>query len=104
MGGDEIVADWLGDINSFYVTTSSTVTRFSGTALRYRNVHIFNPSSSNAAWIGWYNSNATTFMNFALINDTKEYLKFEYIDLYELAFYYYASTATVLKVLCINKY
>jgi hypothetical protein len=104
MGGDEITADWLGDINSFYITTSATVTRFSGAALRYRDVHINNPSASNSAWIGWYNSNATTFMDWAVVINPEAYLKFKYIDLHELGFYRYGGTNTVLKVLCINEY
>ena len=104
MGGDEIVADWLGDINSFYVTTSGTVTRFSGASLRYRDVHIYNSHNANSAWIGWYNGNASTFMDFGVVIGPKEYLKFDFIDLHELGFYRYGGNSAILKLLCINEY
>lgn len=103
MAGDEIVADWLGDINSFYINATTSVTRISGTSLRYRSADIFNSTGTIAIYIGWYNSNITTFTNFSIVLKGGESIKLEYVDLYDLGCY--CATGTVkLKFLCLNEY
>ena len=102
MAGDEIVADWLGDINSFYINSNTTVVRISATSLRYRTVQIYNLSSSRVIHLGWYNSNSTTFTNYSMKLGHESHIKFEFIDLYNLGCY--STGAASVRFLCLNEY
>ena len=103
MAGDEIVADWLGDVTSFRVETSAIVTRFQATSKRFRNVHIHVADAVDCGYVGMYHSTYATFKNGAIWVGSLDTIKFEYIDLYELA-YAWDGAAVYLKVLGINEY
>jgi hypothetical protein len=54
MAGDQIVADWLGDVYSNNVQAVTAPTRFSATSLRYRSVHIYNTDIAASVYIGQF--------------------------------------------------
>jgi len=104
MAGDEIVAEWLGDVYSHrYSLSTSTVTRFSANSLRYRTVHIYNFDAAQNAMIGQYNSNITTFGNNAITLASGNSIKLNFVDLYKLA-HLAPGGALYLHLLEINKY
>ena len=103
MGGDEIVADWLGDVYSNSVLAINTPTRFSATSLRYRSVHVYNGDATASVYIGQYFATGATFDSKALVVGPKETILFKFIDLYELG--HGGITGDVpLRVLGLNKY
>jgi hypothetical protein len=105
MGGDEIVAEWLGDTYSAYVTTSASVQRFSATSLRLKDVKIYNYHNTEVIYIGKYNSSAATVSNYALIIAGYGTMDFKYIDLYELGFRMFTGgTVHTLRVFGSNIY
>jgi hypothetical protein len=105
MAGDEITADWLGDVYSAYVTTSATVQRFNASTLRFRDVKIYNYHPAEAIYIGKYNSSAATFSNYALLIVGYETMDFKYVDLYELGFRMFTGgTVHTLRVFGSNEY
>jgi hypothetical protein len=103
MAGDEIVADWLGDVYSNNVQAVNTPTRFSATSLRYRSVHIYNSDNAASVYIGQYFSTSLAFDGKALIVAPKETILFKFIDLYELG-HDGITTDVNLRVLGLNNY
>jgi hypothetical protein len=103
MAGDEIVADWLGDVYSNNVQAVGTPTRFPATSLRYRSVHIYNSDAAASVYIGQFFATSAAFDPKALVIAPKETILFKFIDLYELG--YGGITADLwLRVLGLNKY
>jgi hypothetical protein len=103
MAGDEIVADWLGDVYSNNVQAINTPTRFSAASLRYRSVHIYNTDNGASAYIGQFFAASATFDSKALVVGPKETILFKFVDLYELG--HGGIVANVwLRVLGLNKY
>jgi hypothetical protein len=103
MAGDEIVADWLGDVYTNKVLTEASVVRFSGTSLRLRNVRILNMSGSDYAYVGKYNSSSATFATNAFFLSPTDHINFEFVDLYELGYRKYIN-AVSLHILGTNTY
>ena len=104
MAGDEIVAEWLGDVYSRTVSLSTTVvTRFNATSLRYRTFHIYNDHPSEYADIGQYFSNTGAFHTNSIFLGPGDSIKLNFVDLYELA-HFAPNNALNLQVLGINKY
>jgi hypothetical protein len=103
MAGDEIVADWLGDVYSNNVQAVNTPTRFSATSLRYRSVHIYNTDAAASVYIGQFFAAGATFDAKALVVGPKETIQFKFIDLYELGHGGIAGDVW-LRVLGLNKY
>lgn len=105
MAGDEITAEWLGDVFSESVTTSASVQRFYATSLRLRNVKIYNYHPTEPIYIGKYNSSSATFSNYATLIHGYETMSFPFIDLYELGFRMFTGgTVHTLRVLGTNIY
>jgi hypothetical protein len=103
MGGDENVAEWLGDVWANRVQTSATPTRFNATPLRFKSVDISNNDPTDHAYIGKYYSSDATFIANATIIRAYNTKHFEYLDLYE--FGYRTQSGTVyLQIICINEY
>jgi hypothetical protein len=103
MAGDQIVADWLGDVYSNNVQAVTAPTRFSATSLRYRSVHIYNTDIAASVYIGQFFAASATFDSKALVVGPKETILFKFVDLYELG--HGGITADVwLRVLGLNKY
>ena len=104
MAGDEIVADWLGDIYGDREETSATVKRFYVTSSRrFRSVDIFNEDATHYAYIGKYYSLASQFATNAGFILPLTHLKFEFVDLHELG-HLIVGTSVYLKVLGLNEY
>jgi hypothetical protein len=104
MGGDEIVADWLGDVYSQWHTTSNvTVNRFNATSKRFRSFRIYNTHNVNGAYIGQYDSALSTFGNRATYLHPFETMKLEFVDIYNLG-YLDSGSHVVLDVLGLNEY
>jgi hypothetical protein len=104
MAGDEIVADWLGDVYSYKVATAAGVLRFSNTSLRFKNVRITNMHGSGYAYIGEYNSSSSTFSTQkAFFLSPTDHINFEFVDLYELGYRQYTASID-LHVLGTNQY
>ena len=103
MAGDEIDAEWLGDIWSDRVTTSTTPTKFSSTIARFRDVVVCNNNASNYAYVGKYYGSDTEFIAKACIIWEKCHLKFQFIDINQLAFRS-CSGAQYLSIICVNQY
>jgi hypothetical protein len=103
MAGDEIVADWLGDVWSDRVETVATVQRFSAASKRFKNVDIFNEDATYYGYIGKYVDSVLAFSRDAMFILALGHLKFEFIDLYELG-YLKVGTSVFLKVTGTNEY
>ena len=103
MAGDEITADWLGDVYTNKVLTETGVVRFSSTSLRLKNVRILNMDGSDYAYIGKYNSSSSTFSTNAFFLAPTDNIKFEFVDLYELGYRKYIN-AINLHILGTNEY
>ena len=103
MGGDEIVADWLGDVYSNSVTAVDAPQRFSAISLRFKTVKIVPYTADQRTWIGKYNSNTATFEAKALYIMPLEILTLANIDLYELGCTRVAADVDI-RVLGINEY
>jgi hypothetical protein len=103
MAGDEIVADWLGDVYSNKVATAAGVLRFSSTSLRLRNVRILNMHGSGYAYVGKYNSSSSIFSTNAFFLSPTDHINFEFVDLYELGYRQYTASID-LHVLGTNQY
>lgn len=104
MGGDENIAEWLGDMCGDEVTTvASTPQRFSATSKRFRDVYIHDRSTTISAYYGKYEVLAADFGPNAFIIYPQNLLHFSFIDLYELGHMALASP-TELRVIGINEY
>lgn len=103
MAGDEIVAEWLGNVYAATYNTSTSPLRFNATSKRFRTLKIFCNSSSYRVYIGKFYANSATFVSYAFSLGPYETIKFEYIDLYELGYKIQASPVSI-KVLGINEY
>jgi hypothetical protein len=104
MGGDEIVADWLGNVYSQWQTTSNvTVNRFYATSKRFRSFHIYNTHNVNGAYIGQYDPALSTFGNRAIYLHAFQTMKLEFVDIHELG-YLDSGSHVVLMVLGLNEY
>ena len=103
MGGDEIVAEWLGDVYSNSITATDTPQRFNATSLRFKTIKIAGYTADQRSWIGKYNSNAATFEANALYLMPLVILTLENIDLYELGCTR-VGTNVDIRVLGINEY
>ena len=104
MGGDEIVTDWLGNVESGVITTSGTVQRFSDASKRFKTVHITNDKFAGVyGFIGKYYSSTGAFGPSAFFLVPGDHLTFEYIDLYELGCLTHTD-ATIFKWIGINRY
>ena len=103
MAGDEIVAEWLGNVYSKMMITTGTPQRLHGSSLRFRNVSIFNIQNSPATcWIGEYL--AAGFSNRAQYLGAKQFMRFEFVDLYALGCQTSGSPASQLRILGTNNY
>lgn len=103
MAGDEIVAEWLGDMYSNNYTSTTAPQRFSATSLRFKNVSVFNYHASNTLYVGKFYTTQAEFQlksPFLTAFETKEY---EFVDLYELGFAN-GTGVTVAKLTGINEY
>ena len=105
MAGDEIVAEWLGDVYSKNHTTSSvTVNKFYSTSSRrFKCFHIYNPHNSYGVYIGQYYSLLSAFTARAVYLRGYQNMKLEFVDINTLA-YADAGANVTLKVLGINEY
>lgn len=103
MGGDEIVADWLGDVYSekFNLPAADPVKRLSTVSKRFRNVVFY--CSAGGVYFGKYNSNAATFSMNALYLAAQEKIELKFVDLYEMGVDA-AAGAAGLKILGLNEY
>lgn len=104
MGGDEIVAEWLGDMDAQLVYTAIPATRFSSTHYRCKNIIVVNNHTSAYCYIGKYYTNDNEFLQKAIIIWPKSILKFEYLDLYELGYRTYSTTHMYISLICMNHY
>lgn len=104
MGGDAIIAEWLGDVYGNDIRTTSVVQRFSSSSLRLRNVKIWNAHATYTAYIGKYYSSVVTFAERAHIITPHETMDFEFIDLYELGLKLCAGGYLDLHIIGINQY
>lgn len=103
MAGDEIVADWLGNVTSSRVLANTTVQRFCGGTLRYRTVTFINNDHTEGVYVGKYYSTTAEFGSKAIVLYPKTNIKFEFLDLYEMAFMQYINT-NYITWLGINRY
>jgi hypothetical protein len=85
MAGDEIVAEWLGDIYSLTVAVTATPTRFSAVSKRFKSVKIFNPHVANYFFVGQYFPTIAEFETKAIVLFATKTIEFEFIDIYNLA-------------------
>lgn len=105
MAGDEIVANWLGDVYSDNFLTATVPQRLHTTSLRFKNVSLQNYHASYSAWIGKYNSNTAAFIADAFYMRNFEEFFYEFVDLYELgASSVGAGQHSSIKILGINEY
>lgn len=105
MGGDEIIADWLGDVYSKnHLTNSVTVNRFYSTSSRrFKCFHIYNPHGTYGVYIGQYYPILATFTSRAIYLRPYQNMKLEFVDIHDLG-YADAGANVTLKVLGINEY
>ena len=92
MVGDEIVAEFSGEVYGTVLETTSAVQRFSDTSVRLRFVYIREYAGENS-YIGKYISDRTTFINNTYVLSGTSYRTFKYIDLYNLGCCYQTSPA-----------
>lgn len=84
MTGDEIVAEFAGEVYSARITTTSAVQRFSATSLRLKHVYIKEFIGSYSSYIGLYNADRTTFLASAFPLDPYGAITLQSVDLYNL--------------------
>ena len=105
MGGEEILAEWSGDLESGYITTTATAQRFCASSQRYKLLKFYHESSAHYSYLGKYYVTAAEFENKAFAMWPLVYLKFEYADLYEFAAKMaFGSGAVKVKWIGINRY
>ena len=103
MGGDEIVAEWLGSVYTTRITTTGSVQRLEDVSLRFKSVRVYNATMGGTAAIGKYLSSG--FTNFSQVLGYRGNMYFEYVDLYELGCQTDpGSPDTQLRILGINNY
>jgi hypothetical protein len=85
MAGDEIVAEWLGDVYSLAVIVTTSPTRFSAVSKRFKSVKIFNPHASNYFFVGQYFPTIAEFETKGIAIFATKTIEFEFIDIYNLA-------------------
>jgi hypothetical protein len=102
MAGDEIVADWLGDVYASVITTTATAQRLNATSLRFRDVHIYNVSSTISGWLGKYLS--SNFVDYARLIVPRESISLKFVDLYELGCLSFGAGSCQFRILGINNY
>jgi hypothetical protein len=103
MAGDEVVADWLGDVWSDVITTTTAPQRFKSVSLRFRTVRLFVMHGTYHVYIGKYHPTTSVFIAGAVLAKAYESTKLEYVDLHELGCSTYAADVSV-RILGINEY
>lgn len=84
MGGDEITAEWLGNLYGNRIQTSNIPQRFFATSKRFRTLILANNSTSSYVRVGKYTSSTSVFTNYSIVMFPSTMMKLEYVDLYEL--------------------
>jgi hypothetical protein len=103
MGGDEIVAEWLGDLSIGKVVTSTTVQRFCDSSARFKTIKFNNYTTDKYTYLGKYNADSGAFVAYAFLMGPFAIVTFEYADLYEFGCVQSTGSAT-LKWLGVNKF
>lgn len=85
MAGDEIVANWLGEIYSLTVAVTTTPTRFSAVSKRFKSVKIFNPHVANYFFVGKYYPTIAEFETKGIVLFATKTIEFDFVDIYNLA-------------------
>jgi hypothetical protein len=103
MAGDEIVAEWLGDVFSTNMQIQSTPTRFWNVSKRFKTFRIWNPQPACSVYVGKYHSVSGTFNANAFVIGPDGIMEFTYIDIHEIAYNYY-NCHQFIRVIGINEY
>ena len=104
MAGDEITAEWLGDLYAIRVTITTAPLRFSATSRRFRSVKVFNAHPSDGIFIGKFYATSAEFEYNALTLLPLTTMEFKYIDIYNLGYCDSAGGGSLAKLLGINQY
>ena len=103
MAGDEIVADWLGNVFSDVITTTTAPQRFKTSSLRFRTVILYVLHGTYHAYVGKYHPTTSVFIAGAILAKASEHLKLQFVDLHELGCSTYGGDVSI-RILGINEY
>jgi hypothetical protein len=84
MAGDEIVAEFAGEVYGKHITTTEAVQRFSETSVRLKCLVIEMGLGTSTFYVGPYNSNRTVFLTTTFKLVASKMLTLHYVDLYNL--------------------
>jgi hypothetical protein len=104
MGGDEIIADWLGDVYSLTAVVTTSPVRFSAVSKRFKSVKIFNPHPTNYFFVGQYFPTIAEFETKGIVLFATKIIEFEFIDINNLAHGDNLGMAGNVTLLGINEY
>ena len=97
MGGDDIVADWKGDVYSDKITVAGSHSRFADTTIRMHSFRIKNEGGYSVC-IGQYYSSGSTFNNNAFLIAPGEDIEIKNVNLWYLGYGYY-NGSTIIRVI-----
>ena len=94
MGGDDIVADWKGDVYSNRIATSGGHSRFADTTIRMQSFRIKNVGGYSV-YIGQYYSSTSIFNSHAFLIAPGEDIEIKNVNLWYLGYGYYNGSTTI---------
>jgi hypothetical protein len=93
MVGDEVVAEFAGEVFSNHVSTTEAVQRFHPSSLRLKYLTIEETVGIHKSYIGLYNPNRALFIAKAYILPPSGVLILHYVDLYNLGHAWHTAAA-----------
>jgi hypothetical protein len=93
MTGDEVVAEFAGEVFTKRIATTEAVQRFHPSSLRLKYLKIEESVGTYKSYIGLYNANRPLFIANAYILPPSGVLILHYVDLYNLGHAWYTAAA-----------